>query len=71
MKTKHAQRKAEKLKRTRSVKQGIVMSRDMVVRGLNRDVGNTIRRYKKNYAADGELVSRIKKLESQVNQIFS
>ena len=71
MKTKHAQRKAEKLQRTRRAKQGIVKSRDMVVRGVNRDVGNTIRRYKKNYAADGELVSLIKKLESQVNQIFS
>ena len=71
MKTKHAHRKAEKLKRTRSAKQGIVKSRDMVVRGLNRDVGNTIRRYKRNYAADSDLVSRIKKLEAQVNQIFS
>ena len=53
MKTKHAQRKAEKLKRTRSVKQGIVKSRDIAAES---DVGNTIRRYKKNYAADGELV---------------
>ena len=71
MKTKHAQRKAEKLKRTRSVKQGIVKSHDMVVRCLNRDVTNNIRRYKRNYAADSDLVSRIKKLEAQVNQIFS
>jgi len=71
MKTKHAQRKAEKLKRTRSVKQGIVKSHDMVVRCLNRDVANNIRRYKRNYAADSDLVSRIKKLEAQVNQIFS
>ena len=71
MKTKHAQRKAEKLKRTRSAKQGIVKSRDMVVRGLKREVINDFRRFKRNHAADGDLVSRIKKLEAQVNQVLS
>ena len=73
MKTKHAQRKAEKqkLKRTRSVKQGIVNSRDMVVRGLKQEIKRDFKRFKRNHAADSNLISYIKKLESQVNQIMS
>ena len=73
MKTKHAQRKAEKekLKRTRSVKQGIVNSRDMVVRGLKQEIKSDFKRFKRNHAADSNLISYIKKLESQVNQVMS
>ena len=73
MKTKHAQRKAEKekLKRTRSVKQGIVHSRDMVVRGLKQEIKRDFKRFKRNHAADSNLISYIKKLESQVNQVMS
>ena len=73
MKTKHAQRKAEKekLKRTRSVKQGIVNSRDMVVRGLKQEIKRDFKRFKMNHAADSNLISYIKKLESQVNQVMS
>ena len=73
MKTKHAQRKAEKqkLKRTRSVKQGIVNSRDMVVRGLKQEIKRDFKRFKRNHAADSNLISYIKKLESQINQIMS
>lgn len=73
MKTKHAQRKAEKqkLKRTRSVKQGIVNSRDMVVRGLKQEIKRDFKRFKRNHAADSNLISYIKKLESQVNQVMS
>ena len=52
MKTKHAQRKAEKLKlrKTRSVKQGIVNSRDMVVRGLKQEIQRDFRRFKRNFS---------------------
>ena len=73
MKTKHAQRKAEKekLKRTRRVKQGIVNSRDMVVRGLKQEIKRDFKRFKRNHAADSNLISYIKKLESQINQIMS
>ena len=73
MKTKHAQRKAEKekLKRTRSVKQGIVNSRDMVVRGLKQEIKRDFKGFKRNHAADSNLISYIKKLESQVNQVMS
>ena len=73
MTTKHAQRKAEKekLKRTRSVKQGIVNSRDMVVRGLKQEIKRDFKRFKRNHAADSNLISYIKKLESQVNQVMS
>jgi hypothetical protein len=73
MKTKHAQRKAEKkkLKRTRSVKLGIVYSRDMVVRGLKQEIRRGFLRTKRNHAADSELISHIKKLESQINQVMS
>jgi len=71
MKTKHAQRKAEKLKRTRSVKQGIVKSRDMVVRGLKQEIHRDFLRFKRNHAADSDLISYIKKLESQVVQVMS
>ena len=73
MKTKHAQRKAEKekLKRTRSVKQGIVNSRDMVERGLKQEIKRDFLRFKRNHAADSNLNSYIKKLESQVNQLMS
>tara|TARA_B100001758_G_C18010159_1_gene402658 strand:+ start:218 stop:439 length:222 start_codon:yes stop_codon:yes gene_type:complete len=73
MKTKHAQRKAEKekLKRTRSVKQGIVNSRDMVVRCLKQEIKRDFKRFKRNHAADSNLISYIKKLESQVNQVMS
>tara|TARA_Y100000361_G_scaffold126132_1_gene119944 strand:+ start:49 stop:315 length:267 start_codon:yes stop_codon:yes gene_type:complete len=73
MKTKHAQRKAEKLKlkKTRSVKQGIVNSRDMVVRGLKQEIRRDFKRFKRNHAADSNLISYIKKLESQVAQVLS
>ena len=73
MKTKHAQRKAEKqkLRRTRSVKQGIVKSRDMVVRGLKQEIHRDFLRFKRNHAADSDLISYIKKLESQVVQVMS
>jgi hypothetical protein len=73
MKTKHAQRKAEKekLKRTRSVKQGIVNSRDMVVRGLKQEIKRDFKRFKRNHASDSNLISYVKKLESQVNQVMS
>ena len=73
MKTKHAQRKAEKqkLRKTRSVKQGIVNSRDMVVRGLKQEIQRDFRRFKRNHAADSDLISYIKKLESQVTQVMS
>ena len=73
MKTKHAQRKAEKLKlrKTRSVKQGIVNSRDMVVRGLKQEIRRDFKRFKRNHAADSDLISYIKKLESQVAHVMS
>ena len=71
MKTKHAQRKAEKRKATRSLKLDAVKSRDIVVRGLKQEVLRDFRRYKKNHAGEKEIVSHIKKLESQINQIFS
>ena len=71
MKTKHAQRKAEKRKAPRSLKLDAVKNRDMVVRGLKQEVKRDFRRFKKNHAGDNELVSRIKNIESQVNQIFS
>ena len=73
MKTKHAQRKAEKqkLRKTRSVKQGIVKSRDMVVRGLKQEIQRDFLRFKRNHAADSDLISYIKKLESQVTQVMS
>ena len=73
MKTKHAKRKAEKqkLKRTRSVKAGLVKSRNMVVRGLKQEIQRDFKRFKRNHAADSELVSYIKKLESKVSQVMS
>tara|TARA_R100001463_G_scaffold7213_4_gene22865 strand:- start:16231 stop:16446 length:216 start_codon:yes stop_codon:yes gene_type:complete len=71
MKTKHAQRKAEKRKVTRSIKLDAAKTRDMVVRGLKQEVKRDFRRWKKNHAGKVEIISHIKKLESQVNQIFS
>ena len=71
MKTKHAQRKAEKRKATRSLKLDAVKTRDIVVRGLKQEIKRDFRRYKKNHAGEKEIVSHIKKLESQINQIFS
>jgi len=73
MKTRHAQRKAEKkkLKKTRSVKLGIADSRDMVVRGLKRQIRREFINTKRHHAADSELISHIKKLQSQVNQVMS
>ena len=71
MKTKHAQRKAEKRKATRSLKLGAVKTRDVIVRGLKQEVMRDFRRYKNNHAGDSGVVSYIKKLESQVNQILS
>ena len=71
MKTKHAQRKAEKRKATRSLKLDAVKSRDIVVRGLKQEVLRDFRRYKKNHAGEVKIISHIKKLESQINQIFS
>ena len=71
MKTKHAQRKAEKRKATRSLKLDAVRTRDIVVRGLKQEVKRDFRRYKKNHAGKVEVVSHIKKLEAQVNQILS
>ena len=49
----------------------MVQTRDMSVRGLKQEILRDFRRFKKNHAGDNELVSRVKKLESQVNQIFS
>ena len=66
MKTKHAQRKA-----TRSIKLDAAKTRDMVVRGLKQEVLRDFHRYKKNHAGEKKIVSHIKKLESQINQIFS
>ena len=71
MKTKHAQRKAEKRKVTRSIKLDAAKTRDMVVRGLKQEVLRDFHRDKKNHAGEKEIVSHIKKLESQINQIFS
>ena len=71
MKTKHAQRKAEKRKATRSLKLDEVKTRDMGVRGLKQEIKRDFRRYKKNHAGKVEIISHIKKLESQINQIFS
>jgi len=71
MKTKHAKRKAEKRKATRSLKLDAVRTRDIVVRGLKQEVKRDFRRWKKNHAGKVEIISHIKKLESQVNQIFA
>ena len=73
MKTKHAQRKAEKkkLKKTRSVKLGIIDSRDMVVRGLKQEIKRGFLRTKRNHAGNSDLISHIKKLESRINQVMS
>ena len=71
MKTKHAKRKAEKRKATRSLKLDAVRTRDIVVRGLKQEVKRDFRRWKKNRAGKVEIISHIKKLESQVNQIFA
>ena len=71
MKTKHAQRKAEKRKLTRSIKLEAVKTRNIIVRGLKQEVKRDFRRCKKNHAGDSGVVSYIKKLESQVNQILS
>ena len=71
MKTKHAQRKAEKRKATRSIKLDAVKTREIIIRGLKQEVKRDFRRWKKNHAGRVEVVSHIKKLESQVNQIFS
>ena len=61
----------QKLRRTRSVKQGIVNIRDMVVRGLKQEIQRDFKRFKRNHAADSDLISYIKKLESQVTQVMS
>jgi len=73
MKTKHAQKKAEKkkLKKTRSVKLGIIDNRDMIVRGLKQEIKRGFLRTKRNHAGNSELISHIKKLESQINQVMS
>lgn len=71
MKTRHAQRKAEKRKATRSLKLDAVKTRDMAVRGLKQEIKRGFHRWKKNHAGDSGVVSYIKKLESQVNQILS
>ena len=71
MKTKHAQRKAEKRKATRSLKLDAIKTRDIIIRGLKQEVKRDFRRYKKNHAGKVEVVSHIKKLEAQVNQISS
>ena len=71
MKTKHAQRRAEKRKATRSLKLDAVKTRDMVVRGLKQEIKRDFRRYKKNHAGEVQIISHIKKLESQVNQILA
>ena len=71
MKTKHAQRKAEKRKATRSLKLDAVKTREIIVRGLKQEIKRDFRRWKKNHAGKVEVISHIKKLESQVNQIFS
>ena len=71
MKTKHAQRKAEKRKATRSLKLDAVKTRDIVVRGLKQEIKRDFHRYKKNHAGEVKIISHIKKLESQINQIFS
>ena len=71
MKTKHAQRRAEKRKATRSLKLDAVKTRDMVVRGLKQEIKRDFRRYKKNHAGEVQIISNIKKLESQVNQILA
>ena len=52
MKTKHAQRKAEKRKATRSLKLDAVKTRDIVVRGLKQEIKRDFRRYKKNHAGE-------------------
>ena len=73
MKTKHAQKKAEKkkLKKTRSVKLGIIDNRDMIVRALKQEIKRGFLRTKRNHAGNSELISHIKKLESQINQVMS
>ena len=71
MKTKHAKRKAEKRKATRSLKLDAVKTRDIVVRGLKQEIKRDFRRWKKNHAGRVEVISHIKKLESQVNQILA
>jgi len=71
MKTKHAQRKAEKRKTTRSIKLDEAKTRGIIVRGLRNEIKRDFHRCKKNHASKVEVISLIKKLESQVNQIFS
>ena len=61
MKTKHAQKKAEKRKATRSIKLDAVKTRDIVVRGLKQEIKRDFRRWKKHNASRVEIIYHIKK----------
>ena len=51
MKTKHAQRKAEKRKATRSLKLDAVKTREIIIRGLKQEVKRDFRRWKRTTLA--------------------
>jgi len=74
MKTKHSKRKAErkaKAKMTRSRKLSIASNRQAAIHMLRERIKNNFSMTKRSCSKDGELVSRLKKLESQVNQLLS
>jgi len=74
MKTKHLKRKAEKkakVKMTRSRKLSIASNRQGAIHMLRERIKSNFSMTKRSCSKDGELVSRLKKLESEINQLLS
>jgi type II secretory pathway component PulL len=74
LKTKHLKQKAEKkakVRMTRSRKLSVAANRQGAIQMLRERIKSNFSMTKRSYSKDGDLVSRLKKLESQINQILS
>ena len=71
MKTKHLKRKAEKKKKTRSIKIKDAKSLESVKETLRRRIENVTRETLRNIASHSETASEINKYRGQIRQILS
>ena len=71
MKTKHLKRKAEKKKKTRSIKRSDAKSIDSIKEGLRRRVDRIASDTLKNIASHSEAACTINKYRGQIRQILS
>ena len=71
MKTKHLKKKAEKKKKTRSIKRGDAKTLDSIKATLRRRIDSVTNETLKRIASHSETASEVSKYRGQIRQILS